>query len=420
MPREEPERVTPPSGGAAGPASGLETIQIGRQAIYDASLHSRAYELFYRDSSRARPEFDGDRAACSVVLSAFAELGLARVASHKRVLLTVSHDVISGALPLPVPTEIVVLQVRDYEHSVSELVSALEHRRRDGFAIALDGFVFSPSTLPLVHLADYLKFNVRQLGIDGLRRQLELVGGRARATVACRIETRLEFNACVAAGFSHFQGNFLFRPQLLSHKRLPKNLETVTLLLQRLRDPAIELREIERVIKTDPALATSVLRFLGSAAYGLRHDVTSISQAVSLLGLREFTKWVTVVALTSSAERPSELSLVALIRARACELVASAVGADPDSAFLVGLSSALDALFEQPLPSLLAELPLSGEVKAAVLERTGTLGKILLDVLSREEEEDKGPTSTRFEVGLVNRAWLDALLWAGDAQTALR
>jgi len=86
----------------------------------------------------------------------------------------------------------------------------------------------------------------------------------------------------------------------------------------------------------------------------------------------------------------------------------------------VGLLSELVALFEQSLPSVLAPLPLSSEVKAAVLEHTGTLGKILVDVLSREEEEDQGPTSTRFEVGMVNRAWLDALLWAGEAQAALR
>jgi EAL and modified HD-GYP domain-containing signal transduction protein len=78
-----------------------------RQAIYDASLHSRAYELFYRASTE-RPAPDADRAACSLVLSAFTELGLSRVAGKKRVFLQVSHDVISGALPLPVPTEVVV------------------------------------------------------------------------------------------------------------------------------------------------------------------------------------------------------------------------------------------------------------------------------------------------------------------------
>ncbi|HVZ34232.1 MAG TPA: hypothetical protein VG963_17515, partial [Polyangiaceae bacterium] len=86
-------------------------MQIARQAIYDASLHSRAYELFYRGSSSGSADADPDRAACSLVLSAFVELGLARVAGNKCLFLNVAHDVMSGALPLPVPPELVVLQV---------------------------------------------------------------------------------------------------------------------------------------------------------------------------------------------------------------------------------------------------------------------------------------------------------------------
>lgn len=403
--------------GAGDKAQGLETVQIGRQAIYDSSLSSRAYELLYRSSAPGAVS-DTDRAACSLVLSVFDELGLARVASNKRVFLTVSHDVVSGALPLPVPTEVVVLQVRDYEHSVHELTAALEQRRAEGFQIALDNFVYSPRAEPLLPLADYVKLNVRQLGVAGLGEQLEQLRGRVRNTLACRIETQQEFNACLALGCQLFQGGFLFRPQVLSHTRLPKSLETLTRLLKRLRDPAVEFGEIERIVKTDPALSAAVLRFLGSAAYARRHQITSISQAVSMLGLREFSKWVTVVALTSTTDRPSELSFVALIRARAAEIVAAEVGADPEAAFLVGLVSALDALFERPLDRVLAELPLASEVQAAVLQQSGVLGHILVDVLSHESDEAQ--QITRFETGMVNRAWLDALIWAGDALDALR
>ncbi len=398
-------------------APGLESVQLGRQAIYDASLSSRAYELFYRASAPGQ-HADPDRAACSVVLSAFAELGLERVASNKRVFLTVSHDIISGALPLPVPPELVVLQVRDYEHSIPELLMALEQRQRDGLQLALDGFVFSPRSAPLLQLADYVKLDVRRLGTAGLGEQLERVRGQARITVASGVETQQEFNAGLALGCQLFQGSFLFRPQLLSHTRLPKSLETLTRLLKRLRDPAVEFGEIERIVKTDPALSAAVLRFLGSAAYVRRHPITSISQAVSLLGLREFSRWVTLVALTATTDRPSELSFVALIRARAAELVAGAVGADPEAAFLVGLVSALDALFERPLERVLAELPLAAEVRAAVLERSGVLGHILLDVLSHEANDAQ--QVTHFETGMVNRAWLDALIWAADALEALR
>jgi c-di-GMP phosphodiesterase len=353
-----------------------------------------------------------------VVLSAFAELGLERVAGKKRIFLNVAHDVISGALPLPVPSELAVLQVRDYEHSAAELIPALRARRAEGYRVALDGFLLSPETLPLLDVADYLKFNVRRLGPSVLAEQLELVRGRGHATVASKIDTSEHFSACVAAGCDYFQGRFLFRPQVLSHKRLPKSLHTVTSLLKRLRDPAVELAEIERIVKTDPALSVAVLGFFGSAARALPRPVTSIVQAVNLIGLREFSKWITLVALTSSTGRPNELVLVALIRARASETLAALVGADADAAFTTGLMSMLEVLFERPLPELLGAMPVTPEIKAAVLERAGVLGDILSEVLSREQEDV--PEKARFDAGAVNRAWLDALDWAAETQSALR
>ena len=404
--------------GAPVSATRAETVQVGRQAIYDGSLHSRAYELFYRSLSASESlAGNSERATCSMVLSAFTELGLERVAGKKRIFLPVSYDVISGALPLPIPADTVVLQVRDYEHSVEELVLALRQRRSEGFQVALDGFVHQSGSERLLEVCDYVKFNVPRIGVSRLAEQLALIPDSV-ATVACRLDGSDDFNAAVAAGCRYFQGSFLFRPQVLSHKRLPQNLKTLVLLLRRLRDPAVEFAEIDRIVKTDPALGVAVLRFLGSAAYSVAQPVTSVTHAVTLLGVREFTKWITVVALTATSDRPSELSLVALIRARASESIAAAVGADPDAAFTVGMISALDALFDRPLQSLLAELPVSLEVRAAVLEHSGPLGKILSDVLSRESEE--APVSHAFDSGTVHRAWLEALTWASQTQSSLR
>jgi EAL and modified HD-GYP domain-containing signal transduction protein len=431
VPRYALSRITSsdnPSSAALA-ANPLPTVHLGRQAIYDASLHSRAYELFYRatPAAPAHPgldpagdplSIDPERATCSLVLSAFSELGLERVASRKRVFLDISHDVLSGALPLPVSPEVVVLQVRDYEHSGAELASGLCARRAEGFQVALKGFVVSPETAPLLDVASYIQFDLRRLGVAGLAAQLERVRGRELMTVACGIDTPEEFNACVAAGCDLFQGRFLFRPQLLSHKRLPKSLETVTILLRRLRDPSIELAEIERIVKTDPALSVAVLGFFGSAAHALANPVTSVAQAVSLMGLREFSKWITLVALTSTRQRPSELVLVTLIRARACETLAASIRADGDAAFTVGLMSMLEPLFERPAGELLALLPLAPEIKAAVTEQAGVLGEVLAAVLAREQED---PASrARFHAGSVNRAWFEALDWAASAQGALR
>jgi EAL and modified HD-GYP domain-containing signal transduction protein len=134
--------------------------------------------------------------------------------------------------------------------------------------------------------------------------------------------------------------------------------------------------------------------------------------------LADFRKWVTVVALTSTTRRPSELSLVALTRARAAEVIARDSGlADPDDAFTVGLVSALDALFERPLETLLEELPLSKGVRHAVLDFGGPTGSILSAVTGCEQE---GLETGAFEPGLVNRAWLEGVAWAEKAHPFTR
>lgn len=398
----------------------FERVHIGRQAIYDRSLNSLAYELFYRapDGTPANLE-QSDLATCSVVLSAFSELGLERVAAGKLVFLDVPHAVIQGEVPLPVPPGRVVLGVRDYEHSPGELIEAFKQRKREGFFLALDDFSYCEATAPLVELVDYVKLSVRRLGVEGVREQQRLLASERRRTIACHLDTSEDFGACVAAGCDLFQGRFLFRPQLINHKRLPHNMRTVVALLKKLRDPEVEFAEIERVVKTDAALSVAVLRFLRSASYGLRHEVKSIAQAVGLLGLREFSKWVTVVAFAATTDRPSELSLVALTRARACELVARGMNVDPEVAFTVGLFSALDALFESSLDSLLGELPVSPEVREAVLNRAGPTGRILASVLSREDADSLQGIASVVSPTLLNQSWLEAVTWAHDAQLAI-
>jgi EAL and modified HD-GYP domain-containing signal transduction protein len=399
----------------------FERVHVGRQALYDRSLNSVAYELFYRAPDGDEVDYaDGDLATCSVVLSAFSELGLERVAGGKLVFLDVPHAVIQGEVPLPVPPGRVVLSVRDYEHSASELGNAFKQRKREGFYLALDDFFYCEATANLVSLVDYVKLDVRRLGVKGVREQKRLLASERRRTIACGLDTAEDFSASVAAGCDLFQGKFLFRPQLIKHKRLPQSMKTVLALLKKLRDPDVEYAEVERIVKTDAALGVAVLRFLASAAYGLKHEVKSISQAVSLLGLREFSKWVTVVALASTTARPSELGLVALTRARACELVArKQTGVDAEVAFTVGLFSALGALFECAISELLEELPVSPEVREAVLEHSGPTGRILASILAREDSESLRDVVTVASPALLNDAWLSAVTWAEDAQRSL-
>lgn len=57
-------------------------------------------------------------------------------------------------------------------------------------------------------------------------------------------------------------------------------------VLQLLKDPEFQVREVEKYLESDPALAASILRLVNSSCFGLSHKIASLQQAVTYLGTR--------------------------------------------------------------------------------------------------------------------------------------
>jgi EAL and modified HD-GYP domain-containing signal transduction protein len=401
------------------PRRALAAAELRRQAIFDSKRRVWAYELTYRSEEGERTFSDPDADTSSVVLSAFAELGLDRVVGLRKAFIGASRSVLSGDAPLPVSAGRVALSVRDYEHVTDELVPSLERHKREGFDLALDDFSFSDDAVPLLHVADYVRLDFRRHGAEGMQEHRELLARWPVRIIAVNLATYAEFRLCVELGCDHFQGPFLFRPEVLRHRRMPSNLQVLAQLLAELNRDNVDNRRIEEIVKRDPSLSVAVFRLLSSSAFGLRYKVSSISHAVSLLGLRDFSRWVALVALASQgAGQPSEIVTTGLVRARACENMARKVAVvSSDAAFIVGLFSVLDALLQCPLAQVLGELPVHPSVRAAVVEHSGLLGEMLTRVV--EHERGTPSNATMAERVLVAEAWLDAVEWAGDVSREL-
>ncbi|MCM8825809.1 MAG: HDOD domain-containing protein [Candidatus Omnitrophica bacterium] len=125
-------------------------------------------------------------------------------------------------------------------------------------------------------------------------------------------------------------------------------------------------------------ISFKLLRYINSAAIGIRHRISSLRQALVLLGERLLRRWLLIAVTTLLLEdKPPELIVLALTRGHMCEQIAATLGlpSEPDP-FLVGLFSVLEALVDQPLTELLDEIPLSNEIKDALLQMPTPLGKV--------------------------------------------
>ncbi len=124
------------------------------------------------------------------------------------------------------------------------------------------------------------------------------------------------------------------------------SLPTVALDVLRLtQDETATIPEIARVIQHDPALTARLLRLVNSSRYGMARQVTSLQQAMNLLGLRTVRVMTLSFSLVGVMEAPEgrgfdhrEFWRRSITTAAAARLLADVVApARADEAFVAGL-----------------------------------------------------------------------------------
>ena len=178
---------------------------------------------------------------------------------------------------------------------------------------------------------------------------------------------------------------------------------------------------VENALKKDAALGISLLRIVNSAGTGLRQRVTSLRQAVVLMGYEKLKKWSALVLATSSSGPLSLLNSSAIVRGRMMELLAEKDRAnlDPGSAFLVGLLSQIEGMLGSPMESTLAQLSINQEIVEILLGGGGVYRDMLSLAMACESEDEADFTSAfsklNFTLRQINVAQMEALAWADGA-----
>jgi EAL and modified HD-GYP domain-containing signal transduction protein len=153
-----------------------------------------------------------------------------------------------------------------------------------------------------------------------------------------------------------------------------------------------DTREIEAVLRRDPALSYHLLRLVNSLGMGMNRQITSFSQAILILGRAQLRRWLNLMLFSarSGDERSAMLLARVAARARLMELLAKSTGLDKsgqESAFMAGMFSLLGALFGMPLDDVLRPLKISDALQAALLKREGEVGTLLTLVETAEQAD---------------------------------
>ena len=370
----------------------MSDISVARQPIFDKDLGVFAYELLFKGTDGAADSAD--------LVGVFGSMGLQDLVGNRPALVKVSEAFLHDALSLQLPADRLILEVED---GPADLLVALKQR---GYTVAGG----------LVDVADIVHLDVARLGQQGLWQQAGQIQGLGKRLLATGVETHDEFEFCKSLGFDYYQGGFLCQPKQVTKGSVPTNRLAKLALLAELNNPDADFDGLDKLIGRDVGLSYRFLRYINSAFFSLPHKVGSIRQALVLLGISAVKKWATLLAMADIDDKPNELLVTALVRAKMCELAAASRPArEREEFFTTGMFSVVDALLDSPMDVVLASLPLSDEVKGALHRHQGPKGVVLSAVLAYEQARFEDLKALVPPGASTQEMYTESIAWARQA-----
>ncbi len=382
-------------------------VLIARQPVLDPGERVRGHELVWGGA-----EGPSERATAHALVAAASGGDLAPLTGGRPAWVRMSPAFLLALDPLPLPPGALVVQLEPEPEPGPDgaLVERLRALRAAGHQVALDGYLPGPRFDPLLPFADHVKVDLAVFGVDGLAPVLASLPYDGPNVVVTNVETPEQADACVRRGADLLQGFFFERPRAVADVTPPAGpaADRLSALVALRNRPSFE--EVERVIAADPALTVRLMRFANSAAVGARRTFGTVRDALILLGAERVRQFLLLLLLAELGAGRRALIAAALLRGRLCEALARdlEVG-DPATAFTAGVLSVLDALLACPMATVLRTVPVSDELRWALLARSGPVGGVLDLAIGLERNRTDAPFA-RFERLGEAVAWTEAAL----------
>jgi len=405
---------------ASSPPPAPQSTTIARQTILDENQGVFGYELFDRSVQTDQHTSATD---AQMLFNLLSSADVEALAGKKTIFINCTHDSLAGGHLDLVSPEWVVLEIPplriNHVDQIQTYLTSLQGMQRKGFRLAFDYSVLTRPYENWLPLASFIKFDLSVLKPDTAASFVKLAQNKSQAQlIAEKVETKAQYEHISGLGVKLYQGYWFAKPIVVEAQSVRPAQANILQLINLVRKQA-STDEIEAVLKRDPTLSFNLMRFINSAGFGARSEVTSFRHAVMLLGLSRLFKWAALLMTTTkSGDTPPAVGTTAVVRGRLMELLAAGLlpAEECDNAFVVGIFSLLDTMLGISMEAAMATLSLPDSVTQALLHRTGPLAPLLELTIACETGDDATFASTTNTLGLnnnqVNWAHLQALAWA--------
>ncbi len=296
-----------------------------------------------------------------------------------------------------------VIQIEDniLVHPVGQKL--VEEHKRNGYRIAIKGFEFSSRYFAILDIVDYIKLNM-SLPNPSMTSILDIARSFGKTVVGYAVNNDTIYETAKSLGIEYMQGTHVAESMYTAVPQMEHLQSNFFQLIIAITKDEPNLDEIAGIISRDVTLTFSLLKLVNSAYFALRNPARSVKQALVVLGVGQLKQWIYLLSFKNSEGAiPTELIKTSFLRGQFCQELAPFVSGLPISkseAYLMGMFSTLGLLMGVDLDVALSPLPISEEIKAALLKSEGVCGTLYQLVLKYDNADWRGMAPLAAELGI--------------------
>jgi len=362
-------------------------IFIGRQPIFDRYGKCVSYELLYRSTYESSEAVFSNNASATarVIINLIHNIGLSSIIGNKIGYINIDEQIILSDVFLSLPKSKFVFEILEYTKVTPEVIEKVRHLHELGYKFALDDFSCENENIEYFKLlfpyVDVIKIDLlasSSLSIEAIVAKFSSYDVKLLAEKVENIEI---YEQCINAGFDYFQGYFFEKPTIISGIKIEPSVINAIDIINTLYTTT-DMNLISEKFSFYPELTFNLLRYINSAEFSFRHEITSIKQILNLLGPSRLRSWLGLFLYSGHHKEKFQEAIVdaAKFRANMMRELVAALGKPElsDEAFLAGSLSLIDTYLHVSMEDIIQKIHLAQPLIDALTKREGYFGKLLL------------------------------------------
>lgn len=354
----------------------MKKLYIAKQKIFNIKNETYAYELLYRDHENGIHNFKSDLHATShVLINALTNLNLDRFLGEKGIaFINLDEQALTSGIVDILDPKRFILEILETTNLTHKVIAKIIQYHKRGFKIAIDDFDCSADMIikftPILKYIDIIKMDVLLSEPDNLEKVMTKFKKLGVTLLAEKIETQEDYENYLAMGFDYFQGFYLHKPEVLEVQRYKDATRITIMQVIKLLKNNASTSQIEYAIKQRTELSYKLIRFLNNQEH-FETEVESITQVLTLLGRDRILRWLLLYLYSETSDNPVSETIMNIAIHRAEKMEASAQKEQKDKAYIAGMFSMLDVLFETKMKEILKDIKMDKDITDLLIEKKG-------------------------------------------------